>query len=205
MRKLSLTCLLLSSLSVPAAASPVTFGSSWDGPGTGLNELFPDTYAAGAPDFAAGVYLITVSGGNSALYGQDLIGFEGDTFCARSADGCVLGKPDAFSTHPTVLQTTLDRPWRLWGWSPPLGKVNSNGSQFAIAAIGPGQWRWGFEDLPGGDYDYQDVYGTIQFLHGLTPEPTQFSVPVQPVPEPATFALMLGGIFWTAVARKRLS
>jgi hypothetical protein len=186
----------------------VTFGSSWDGPGTGLNELFPDTYAAGAPDFAAGVYLITVIGGNSALYGQDVIGFEGDTFCARSADGCVLGKPDAFSTHPTVLQTTLDRPWRLWGWSPPLGKVNSNGSQFAIAAIGQGQWRWGFEDLPGGDYDYQDVYGTIQFLHGLTPEPTptpqcvNCDPPVTPVPEPSTL-MLIGCALVLSCLRKR--
>jgi hypothetical protein len=152
----------------------------------------------------AGVYLITVSGGNSALYGQDVIGFEGDTYCAHAADGCVLGKPDAASPHPTVLQVYLDRPWRLWGWSPPLGKVNSNGSQFAIASIGQGQWRWGFEDLPGGDYDYQDVYGTIQFLHGLTPEPTPFSVPVQPVPEPTTMvlfgsALMLSGLLKRAV------
>ena len=194
------TLLLLLLTSSVVSASPISFGQSWDGdpPGTFADITGAANISAGHADFAAGTYLISVTGGHSALYSQDTIGFEGDTVCAVSAVGCVLGKPGA-NQPATVLEVYLDRPWHLWGWSPAIGKVLATGPQFAFTQTGATTWSWGFEDLgAGGDYDYQDVLGTITFLHGIDPDPTPDPHDVTPVPEPTSFLLMGSAFILTA-------
>jgi hypothetical protein len=196
--------LLMLSIAVPVSASPVVFGMSYDGdpPGTFADITGAADISAGHADFAAGTYLISVTGGHSALYSQDTIGFEGDTVCAVSAVGCVLGKPGA-NQPATVLEVYLDRPWHLWGWSPAIGKVLATGPQFAFTQTGATTWSWGFEDLgAGGDYDYQDVLGTITFLHGIDPDPTPDPHDATPVPEPTTILLVAIGLM---SARKAVS
>ena len=181
------TLLILLLTSSVVSASPISFGQSWDGdpPGTFADITGAADISAGHADFAAGTYLISVTGGHSALYSQDTIGFEGDTVCAVSAVGCVLGKPGA-NQPATVLEVYLDRPWHLWGWSPAIGKVLATGPQFAFTQTGATTWSWGFEDLgAGGDYDYQDVLGTITFLHGIDTDPT---------PDPSTVDAGAGGV-----------
>jgi hypothetical protein len=207
MKSITFACLLgLSGATL--LASPVTFGTSWDGtpPGTFADITGAADIVSGHPDFAAGTYLIEIDGGTSALYGQDTLGFEGDSVCAVSAVGCVLGKPGA-NQPPTVLQVYLDRPWHLWGWSPPLGKVLSTGPQFAFTQVDANTWRWGFEDLSltTGDADFQDVWGKVTFLHGIdppldpTPTPTAFSA--QPVPESSTWLLVGVGLLGVCLSR----
>jgi PEP-CTERM motif len=188
-------------------ASPVTFGTSWDGdpPGTFADITGATDIVSGHPDFAAGTYLIEIDGGKSALYATDTIGFEGDSVCAVSAVGCVLGKPGA-NQPPTVLEVYLDRPWHLWGWSAPLGKVPATGSQFAFTQTAPNTWTWGFEDLPNGDFDYQDVLGKITFLHGvdLPLELTVAPLAAAEAPEPSTWLLVGIGLVGLIASRANL-
>jgi hypothetical protein len=137
------------------------------------------------------MYLVSITGGYSAMYTQDTIGLEGDTVCATSATGCALGKPSAGQT-PTVLQVYLDRPWHLWGWSPAIGKSVSTGPQFAWTQVSATVWSFGYEDLSlvTGDADYQDVLGTVTFVHGMEPDPTPDPPTVVPTPEPAGLGLV---------------
>ncbi len=199
-------CLLLAFTS-PVLASPVVFGSSWDGdpPGTFAAITGAMDFDAGLPDFRAGTWLISVEGGHSAWYAQDVVGFEGDSVCAAMANPCTLGKPDAFSTHATTLQVTLDRPWHLWATTPSFTHQTSNGPQFAFTQTSQTSWRWGLEDIGnGGDGDYQDVIGSIQFLHGPEPIPTptpqcvNCEPPPTPVPEPSPLLLIGVGMLFLA-------
>jgi hypothetical protein len=198
--------LLFALAPVALAASPVTFGTSWDGPtpGTFADITGADNIMAGHPDFAAGMYLVSITGGRSALYNDDTIGLEGDTVCAVSATGCALGKP-APGQMPTVLQVSMDRPWHLWGWSPAIGKSLSTGSQFAFTQTSPTTWAFGYEDLSllTGDADYQDVLGTITFLHGIDPplDPTPTAFSAQPVPESSTWLLVGVGLLGVCLSR----
>jgi len=199
MKRLS-ALFLMFCCAAPVSAASVTFGASWDGnpPGT-LADIFELPGAeAGAPDFIAGNWIITVDGGFSALVDQDIVGFEGDSFCAHVAQPCTLQhayvSPASHAAQSTVLQVYMDRPWHLTGWSPNVGHVTSNGSQFAIAQTGPTTWTWGFEDLRAGDWDFNDIYGTLRYL-GPRVDPIPPSIPAAPVPEASTGLLVaLGGI-----------
>lgn len=190
----------------PVSASPIDFGLSWDGnpPGTFANLFELSGADAGAPDWSPGFYRITVDGGFSALVDQDIVGFDGPTACS-SLVPCILGhayfNPATHANQSTVLEVYQDRPWRLTGWSPYVGSVNSNGAQFAIAALGPNRWSWGFEDLRGGDNDYQDLFGTITFLRPHDPEPTP-TPPTTHVPESSTVLLVAFGLVFIAKVQR---
>jgi hypothetical protein len=207
MRRFALVASLLL-LPVALSASPVTFNNSWDGnpPGTFADIVGSGAFDAGLPDFQAGMWLITVDGGFSAWYGVDVIGFEG---CPTAASPCVLGKPTAVSPHPTVLQVYQDRPWHLWATTPSYTHLTSNGPQFAFQQTSATTWRYGLEDIALGasDNDYQDLFGTLQFLHGPpiptpTPECVNCDPPVSAVPEPGTILLTLGGLAFVRKVRR---
>ena len=183
------TLTLLLAFAVPATASPVTFGTSWDGtpPGT-----FADIVGAvpelGHPDFAAGMWRIGLEPGRTIWGALDTVGFEGDTFCAAAAQPCTLAGP--------LTQVYLDRPWHLWATTPSYTHQLSIGDQFAFVQTSPTTWRIGLEDITvnRGDNDYQDVLLTLEYLGpgGLTPTP-QTSAPA-PVPEPFTLVLIGGAL-----------
>jgi hypothetical protein len=197
-------CLLLAFTS-PALAGSIMFGASWDGnpPGTFADIAGGGDFESGHADFAAGTWIITVDGGYSAWVGRDVVGFEGDTFCATAANPCALGGVG------TVLQVYQDRPWRLWATTPSFTHLTSNGPQFAFTQTSQTSWRWGLEDIGnGGDGDYQDVIGSIQFLHGPEPIPTPTPQCVNcdpqptPVPEPSSLWLIGVGMLFLARANR---
>jgi hypothetical protein len=190
-------CLLLAFTS-PALGSSVTFGDSWDGnpPGTFAMLTGIDDFAAGAPDFSAGVWQISVDGGFSAWYAQDVIGYESGTLCTP------LDKPrppqtPVLQTYTTVTQVEFDRPWHLCATTPSVTHATSNGPQFALTQVSATLWRWGLEDitLDLGDRDYQDLYGTIRLMSAPTREPR---TPLTPVPEPSSLWMIGVGMLFLA-------
>ncbi len=194
------TLILLLAFAVPATASPLMLGPSWDGPNPGTFEtIVGGPLELGHADFQAGNWRISIEGGYSIWVNRDTLGFAGDTFCAVAAGPCALGGVG------TTLQVYQDRPWHLWGESPGLnGRQTSNGAQFVFTQTGLNTWRFGFEDLDlvGGDRDYQDLYGTVTYLGpGGTPTP-QAQTPAA-VPEPFTIVLVGGALTIGKLVRKR--
>ncbi len=191
------TLTLLLAFAVPATASPVTYGTSWDGPVPGT---FADIAGPGSmlghPDFQAGIWLVTQEAGHTAWAGQDVLSLEGDSYCAVAANGCPLGGPG------TALQVYMDRPWHLAASTPSYTRQLSLGDQFAFLQTGPNTWRYGVEDilLPRGDADYQDLLGTLTYLGpgGLTPTPQTAT----PVDEPFTLVLIGGALTAAQLARR---
>lgn len=168
-------CLVLACCLWPltAAASPVIFGSSWDGspPGT-VADLFGVGGWTSGLTFPSGAYVFLVLGGVTS-----------DTTDTLEIESTAAG-------------------WSVTGTSRDLpGGARSDGPQWAWHQVTPNFWVWGWEDLTLSisDRDYQDRFGTLTLVGDVTPQCINCA-PV-PVPEPATAWLVLVGLGWRCKAR----
>ncbi len=192
------TLTLLLAFAVPATASPIALGPSWDGAiGTFANITGTDP-EIGHADFQSGNWRITVDGGYSAWLDRDIVGFNGDSFCSSAAIPCALGGIG------TVLQVYQDRSWYLWAETPGFpGRQTSRGQQFAFVQTSATTWRWALEDIAigAGDQDFQDRFGTLIYLGpGGLPSP-QAQTPVT-TPEPFTIILVAGALAFARLVRR---
>ncbi len=181
--------LLLLLCAAPASATPIT-SISWDGtPPGNLSQLTGVLdFQIGGATFGPGTYTLTVDGGITAWMAQNRVGF-------RAGGGEVLlfpGLGSAIFTSPS--------PWTLTATTPSFTSGLSTGTQWAFWQTAPNAIGWGLEDiqLPGGDADYQDAYGTLTRRGGTI---DTRSVPT--VPEPSTWGLV--GLGLVALVWRRLS
>ncbi len=192
------TLIMLLAFAVPATASPIMLGPSWDGPVPGtFADIAGGVDSLGHPDFAAGMWRISMEAGHTAWATQDVVGFEGDSFCATAAVPCTLGGAG------TTLEVYQDRAWHLWATTPSYTHQLSIGDQFAFVQTGPNQWKVGLEDISLGvsDRDFQDVLLTLTYL-GSPSDSTPFAPAPTAVPEPFTLLLVSGAFAFARLVKR---
>jgi hypothetical protein len=182
------TAMAVLCLAASAAATPVTFGVSWDGkpPGTLSDVTGLHDFDLDQPAFVAGTWTITELGGYTAWWNLNEVGVSDVVLC----DG----------TCTVVASQTLVLPaaWRLWATTPSY----TLGHQFVWQQVGATTWTWGLEDitLAQSDADYQDVFGTVTFV-GDPKCPDCVINPVDVVPEPNL--LLVTGLLTAGLVRLR--
>ena len=176
-----------------ASASPL-IGTSWDGnpPGTLADIAGCDDFSFGLPKFAAGQYQITWGGSFTIWRDLTTIGYDDGVQTTVFNPGWII---------PTTTRTiSADAPWTLWADTPSVTDAQSTGPQWAFDQISDNEWIWGLEDIQLGlaDGDWNDAFGTLQFIAPLTPPVTVDDTPtttdLPSVPEPSTYVLILTGV-----------